>query len=147
MKNRILILCVSFLMLGNFLISQEQSSPQKEEIKPKKFFYNPAGRRDPFRDLLRGQTGEEKPRKGGKEGLSVEEIILVGITKVKGKYIAVVNGPDGFPYFIKKGDRFYDGYVSLIDDNKIVLRKKLKRPIKGKMYREIVKKLELGEEA
>jgi Tfp pilus assembly protein PilP len=136
------------MLFSGFTISQESLSQKKEqeEIKQKKFFYNPAGRRDPFRDLLTGQTGEEKPRKGGREGLSVEEIILVGITKVRGEYTAVVNGPDGFPYFIKKGDKFYDGYVLSIDENKIILRKRLKRPVKGKMYRDIVKKLELGEE-
>jgi|Deesub1362B_J571_1020462.scaffolds.fasta_scaffold00300_10 Tfp pilus assembly protein PilP len=144
MRKLFIILLISITMVVNFSIPQEKpSTKEKEEIKTKKIFYHPAGRRDPFRDLLTGQVLEEKPRKPGKEGLSVEEIILVGITKVRGKYIAVVNGPDGFPYFIKKGDRFYDGYVLSIDENKIILRKKLPRPIGGKIYKDIIKKLEL----
>ncbi len=141
--RKLMILLICTLLLTNFLLLQEKPTEnKKEEIKVKKFFYNPAGRRDPFRDLISGQVFEEKPKKPGREGLSVEEITLVGVAKVKGEYIAIVNGPDGFPYFVKKGDRFYDGYVLSIDENKIILRKQLPRPIDRKKYKDIVKKLE-----
>ncbi|MCP2519729.1 pilus assembly protein PilP [Candidatus Aminicenantes bacterium AC-708-M15] len=141
--RKFIILSLSILLISNFLFLQEKKSEiKKEEIKIKKFFYNPAGRRDPFRDLLKGPVLEERPKKPGREGLSVGEIVLRGIAKVKGKYIAIVNGPDGFPYFVKKGDKFYDGYVLSIDENKIILRQLLPRPIGGKKYKDIIKKLE-----
>ncbi|MFQ6082573.1 MAG: hypothetical protein ACE5WD_04340 [Candidatus Aminicenantia bacterium] len=144
-KIYIIFLIFLIIPLPQLLFPQEQPK-KEEEIKSKRFFYSPAGRRDPFRDLLTGRVVPEKPKKSGRAGLSVEEITLAGITKVKGEYTAIVNAPDGFPYFIKKGDKFYDGYVLSIKDNEIVLRQKLIRPLGGKKYKDIVKKLKLGEE-
>lgn len=103
--------------------------------------YNPMGRRDPFRDLLVGQELQEKTPASGIHQISIDDIFLAGIVKAKGKYVAVINDPQGFSYYINAGDKFADGYVISIDDAKVVFRKTKDRGIPLYRPRNITKEI------
>ncbi|MGQ9618359.1 MAG: hypothetical protein ACUVUG_05270 [Candidatus Aminicenantia bacterium] len=136
------------------LFSQQQPSPKggaqkisEDENPPGDYVYDPQGRRDPFLDLLAGEQAREKTGPvTGEESLLIGEIEVVGISYGKGQYWAIVSGPDGMPYFLKKGDRLFDGYVLSIDSNRVIFRRELKRPGLLKNYEDIVKKLSPEEE-
>ncbi|MBC7363836.1 MAG: hypothetical protein H5U07_04740 [Candidatus Aminicenantes bacterium] len=108
-------------------IKQEQpqtiiSSQQMLTDMPPRASYDPGGRRDPFRDLLGNRTGTGKSRTT--EGfLTIDNAKLVGIVKTPKGFIAIVSGPQEFPYFLKVGDKMADGYVLTIDESKVVFRK------------------------
>jgi Tfp pilus assembly protein PilP len=146
-KMLIFFLVVSFISLGIFpLLSQEEKNKSRVEIsstggeKPYPS-YNPRGRRDPFRDLLAGREVKEKALVGGVPQLSINDVNLIGIVKAKGKYTAIINGPQGFPFFIKKGDRFSDGFVLSIKESQVVLRKTKERGIPLMKPKDIVKEI------
>ncbi len=153
--RKYLILFTLFIFLFPTLIFPQQQSPQKREVAtpsedenpPGDYVYNPEGRRDPFIDLLAGEQKKERiAALTGEEALLIGELEVVGISYGKGQYWAIVTGPDGMPYFLKKGDRLFDGYVLSIEANTVVFRRELKRPGLLKNYEDIVKKLSPEEE-
>jgi Tfp pilus assembly protein PilP len=103
--------------------------------------YNPEGRRDPFKNLLAGKDVKEKMNVGGVPQLFIDDVSLIGIVKNKGRLTAIINGPQGFPYFIKVGDKFSDGYVISITETQIVFRKVSDRGIPLMRPRDIVKEI------
>lgn len=132
-----IILVISLLMIG-FLVpkalaqTQEQAKQEQPQtvISPQQLLsdmpprasYDPGGRRDPFKDLLGGKTGTGKASTA--EGLlSIDNATLVGIVKTPKGFVAIVSGPQEFPYFLKVGDKLADGYVLTIDESKVVFRK------------------------
>ncbi len=122
--------------------SQTAANPQTEEkptLKPAApFTYNPAGRRDPFKDLLGGANVKEKPGEGQ---VSVEDLILIGITKTKKGLTAIVGTNQGFPQFVTVGDKFYDGYVLRITETQVVFRKTHDRGVPLMRPRDIVREI------
>jgi hypothetical protein len=150
--RKIFALILLFLFYLTLAFSQQQ--PQKSEAQkvaedenpPGDYVYDPQGRRDPFIDLLAGEKKERTPGVSGEQALLIGELEVVGISYGKGQYWAIVTGPDGMPYFLKKGDRLFDGYVLSIDSNKVVFRRELRRPGLLKNYEDIVKKLSPEEE-
>ncbi len=102
--------------------------------------YDPQGRRDPFKNLLAGKE-VKTPTVGGLPQLVIDDVNLIGIVKNRGRLTAIINGPQGFPYFIKVGDKFSDGYVISITDTKIVFRKVSDRGIPLMRPRDIVKEI------
>jgi len=146
-KIRNVLLLVGFLILGIFtLLSQEEKkNPDKEigaEMEEKNYFsYNPRGRRDPFRNLLAERDVKEKALVGGMPEISIDDITLLGIVKARGKYTAVINGPQEFPFFIKVGDEFSDGFVLSIKESQVVFRKTKERGILLIIPKDIVKAL------
>ena len=102
--------------------------------------YNPEGRRDPFKNLLAGKDVKPTPI-GGVPQLFIDEVNLIGIVKNRGRLTAIINGPQGFPYFIKVGDKISDGYVISITETQIVFRKVSDRGIPLMRPRDIVKEI------
>ncbi|MFQ6069348.1 MAG: hypothetical protein ACE5LC_02355 [Candidatus Aminicenantales bacterium] len=101
----------------------------------------PKGRKDPFRDLLAEQERKEKTKVSGTPQLSIEDVQITGIVKARGRFIAIVNGPQGFPYFIKKGDKFSDGYVYSINETQVIFKKIKERGIPLGKHKTVVKEL------
>jgi Tfp pilus assembly protein PilP len=144
---------LSFLLLiGLFawgdspLLSQEEKKPAfttAEAQKQEDYFppYNPRGRRDPFRDLVAGRDVREKALIGGVPQMSVDDVNLIGIVEAEGKYTAIINGPQGFPYFIKVGQKFADGFVLSIKEFRVVFRKTQQRGIPLRQPKDIVKEI------
>src|SRR5882757_143848 len=72
-------------------------------------------RRDPFESLL-GRQGGKAPLNlpPGKLGLQVSTLRLDGIVRSPNGMIAVVSNPQARTYFLRDGDRLYDGSVEKI---------------------------------
>lgn len=120
-----------------------QAEPEKEsayKLEPRPPAYDPAGRRDPFKDLLGGnQTMERAGAEGA--GMSMDELRLVGIAKFRGKMYALVTGPQGFPYRIKEGDKFSDGFVLKITADNVTFRKTSEKGVRLPNPKDIIKDL------
>jgi len=139
-----------FILFGFFYLfiqplssQEEKKSPEKElqNSLPKKTspIYKPAGRRDPFRNLLAGKDIREKSSEKGTPQLSIDEVVLIGIVKAEGKFTAIINGPQNFPYYIKEGYKFSDGFVKAINASQLILRKLKERGVPLRKPKDIVK--------
>ncbi len=105
------------------------------------YSYNPEGRRDPFKNLMAGRDVKEKTGAEGLMELSVADMTLIGIIKYRGKLSAIVTGPQGFPFNMKVGDAFADGYVLSIGENQVVFRQTKERGLPLMRPRDIVKEI------
>lgn len=108
------------------------------------YTYDPAGRRDPFRNLL--AIGIDPAAKGyrppGLQGLSVNELSVRGvIEKLDGGYVAMVQGPDNKTYSIHPGDRLLDGLVRAVNAEGLVIVQEVNDPLSLVKQREVSKKL------
>jgi Tfp pilus assembly protein PilP len=147
MKKNIMLLLTIGLLLWSFqpLAAQEEkqeppAKPPEEIFEKQAPTYDSEGRRDPFKDLLAGSEVDER----GEEGVGsymIGDIVLIGIVKIKTKYIAIINGPQGFPYQIKVGDKFANGFVLTIDDAKVVFRQTEDRGVPLTRPRDITKEI------
>ncbi len=118
-------------------------------LSGRSFSYDPAGRRDPFRSLVDSLNSRKKgPRPSGIAGMLIGEVDLVGIVKKGVRYIAFFNGSDNKGYFLNVGDTLYDGKIIKIDrtSGSVVFRQEINDPRSIKPYRDVTKKLALGEE-
>ena len=116
----------------------------EEVLTGRGFSYDPAGRRDPFRSLLRGIRHDRLgPRPKGIAGMSINEVDLVGIVAKKKSSIAFFNGTDNKGYFLIVGDVLYDGKVTRIDPKEgvVVFRQEVDDSRSIKPYREVTKRL------
>ncbi len=130
----ILFVCLITVLLAP-AYSQEKTGQEKAEepsirqIEREIYTYNPAGRRDPFKDLLAGSEAEDKPGTKAVSEMSIDNIILIGIIKIENNLIGIIRGPQGFPYQINEGDQFNDGFVLTIKERQIIFRKTKNRGI------------------
>jgi Tfp pilus assembly protein PilP len=124
-----------------------------DEIKelapaPGGYSYNPQGRRDPFQSLVRRGTGTDPGlRKAGIEGLLIQELALKGILKNIDGYIAFLAGPDGKSYWVRSGQRFFDGQLTVIDATTVTFRQDVTDPLSPVKARDVKKYLYPSEEA
>jgi Tfp pilus assembly protein PilP len=144
-KSAVTVLALGLLFTGpSALIAQERGTPSgKDLLKPPPAIgsYSPAGRRDPFKNLLAGKDVKDKSAPGGIAQMSIEDTTLVGIINADQKLTAIVSGPQGFPFFIKTGDRFADGYILSITDSQVVFRKTNERGIPLMRSKDIIKEI------
>jgi len=117
---------------------------QEALLSGQRFSYDPAGRRDPFRNLM-----EVNPEKKGDclEGIScmvIAEIDLGGIVKddIDGD-LAMFTGSDNKGYFLRVGDSVFDGTIIGIDPRLgiVTFRQKIDDPRRIKPYRDVKKSL------
>jgi hypothetical protein len=71
-------------------------------------------RRDPFESLIGRQNKTPPNLPPGKLGLQVSTLRLDGIVRAPNGMIAVVSNPQARTYFLREGDRLYDGSVEKI---------------------------------
>jgi type IV pilus assembly protein PilP len=71
-------------------------------------------RRDPFESLVGRQNKTQAVLPPGKLGLQVSTLRLDGIVRSPNGMIAVVSNPQARTYFLRDGDRLYDGSVEKI---------------------------------
>jgi Tfp pilus assembly protein PilP len=148
------------LVLGwlSFSLASAQSAKQaakpeaKPEVKaefqketPPPASYDPAGRRDPFKDLLGGKEIKEKTVSGGLADLAIDDISLIGVVKMKGQYEAIISVTEGFPISIKEGDKFSDGYVLSVAATQVVFRKTKDRGVPLSKPKDIIKEISTEE--
>ncbi|MEN8223271.1 MAG: pilus assembly protein PilP [Acidobacteriota bacterium] len=152
-----------FLLCTFFLIPQQKNEVKDEKAEKAKkpvagtetkapslqgeFVYNPMGRRDPFWDLLKRNSSKlKKKRKAGLAGLDIDQLELEGIIKKKGRFIALLKGPDSRPYLVKEGDSVYDGEIIAIGSHMVKFKKILTIALGGTKERTIIKRLNPEEE-
>jgi hypothetical protein len=108
------------------------------------YFYDPGGRRDPFRSLLAARDRLEfrGPRPEGIPGLLIEEIDITGIYLMSSGPVAQVASADQEKsYLLRVGDQLYDGDVISITANEAVFKQIVDDPTALKPFREVSKKL------
>ena len=121
-----------------------------EELAPSPggYVYSSQGRRDPFVSLLRPIGPDQGPakRRPGMEGFLIQEVALKGIVKDRTGYIAILLGTDGKSYFVKNGQRLYDGVVTAIDASSVTFRQEITDPLSTVKSRDVRKTLYPSEE-
>jgi Pilus assembly protein, PilP len=99
-----------------------------------------AARRDPFLSLLAVRKSGP-PLPPGKAGLVIAQIRVDGTVKSQNGMIAVVSNPQQRVYFIREGDRLYDGEVEKISLEGVVFREMTKDAFGKPVEREVTKRL------
>jgi len=147
-KTLTVILSIIFFCIGfqSAFAQGEKKNPQIEKTQSKLLTksvpsYSRAGRRDPFKDLLEGKDIKEKSGIEGFSQMSIDDIVLIGIIEIKGKFTAIISGLKGFPYYIKVGDKFANGFVLSVNSSKIILRKTTERGLPLYKPKDITKEL------
>ena len=119
--------------------TQEAITPQiQKERAPA---YNPAGRRDPFRDLLGGRDVQTPTYIDGVPQIYIEDVVLIGIVKSRGKFTAIINDGQDFPYYIQDGEKFADGFVQLIEESRVIFRKTHERGLPLREPKDVIKEI------
>jgi len=144
-KAAILLLGIALAGLAPLLAQETAADPPAEQLSPPPavqtgFTYDPAGRRDPFRDLLAGRDFQQKTALG-EEQIFIDDLVLFGIVKKENVYTALIGLPQGFPMFAKVGYKFADGYLLSINETQVVLRKTHERGIPLMRPRDVIKEI------
>lgn len=123
-------------------------SEEEDVFSGKRFTYDPAGRRDPFRSLIEKiDIQQQGPRPTGIAGMLISEVDLVGIVDDPEGDLAFFNGSDNRGYFLRVGEKLYDGQVVRIDPKhgRVIFRQEVNDPRLIKPFREVVKELNTEE--
>ncbi len=146
--NRLIIplLCLGLFLGGSGLLFSQEQKPAPERVALtdsdlEKLTYDPAGRRDPFKNLLGGKELKEKSTFGSASQLFIDDISLIGIVKYKKKFTAVLSGPQGFPYYFDIGDKLSDGFILSIGETQVIFRKTTERGIPLTKPKDIIKEI------
>jgi hypothetical protein len=102
-------------------------------------------RRDPFESLISRQQAAARNAATlppGKAGLQVSTLRVDGIVKSNNGMIAVVTNPQSRTYFLREGDRLYDGAVDKIsmdgvtfhEEGKDAFGKPIERQVNKRIY-------------
>lgn len=102
-------------------------------------------RRDPFESLVSRQQSAANAAKNlppGKAGLQVATLRVDGIVKANAGMIAVVTNPQSRTYFLREGDKLYDGAVEKIsmdgvtfhEEGKDAFGKPVERQVNKRIY-------------
>jgi len=116
------------------ILEQELDAPRNGYI------YNPAGRRDPFISLAKPLATDDqanRPHRPGIEGFLLQETSLKGVVKNNDGWIAVLEGPDKKGYFVRVGQRMYDGVVTQIDAAGLTFRQEITDPLSPAKSRDV----------
>jgi Tfp pilus assembly protein PilP len=100
-----------------------------------------AARRDPFQSLLLAHNDQGANLPPGKAGLVIGSIRVDGAIKSQTGMIAVVSNPQQRVYFIREGDRLYDGEVEKINLDEVIFRESTKDAFGKPVEREVTKRL------
>lgn len=121
---------------------------QETEVAPGGYSYNPQGRRDPFVSLLKpvSETGLGRTRPQGIEGLLIQELALRGIVRDRVGFVAMLAGTDGKSYFVKVGQRVFDGVITAVDAATVTFRQEVTDPLATVKTRDVKKTLYPSEE-
>ncbi len=130
---------VPMLIFNSAIAEDAESAPiaatdsaQKVAVSPIRYagvLYKASNRRDPFLNPLLGK--KDNPKADAEEargnpppgiaGTFISQATLQGISiRDKGR-VAIVRGADDRAYFLREGDRLFDGYVKNIEIDRITL--------------------------
>ena len=120
---------------------------QEIQAAPGSYSYTAQGRRDPFVSLLKpvSESGPGK-RRPGMEGFLIQEVALKGIVRDSKGYTAMLLGTDNKSYFVKVGQRLFDGVITAIDASTVTFRQEVTDPLSSVRSRDVKKTLYPSEE-
>lgn len=130
-----------------------QPAPQAPPPPPTEtYVYQPAGRRDPFLNLI--GTGNEgrtvTSRRGeGPSGMTLAEISVRGVLQSKGSLVAMIQGPDNKTYIVHQGDKLLDGTIKSVTAQGLIVIQEVNDPlslVKQREVRKLLRSLEDGKE-
>ncbi len=101
-------------------------------------------RRDPFRAIVVQKAEAEIPDQlpPGKAGLVIGQLQVQGIARsVDGTWIAVVDNNTNRAYFLREGDKLYNGTVSAISPDRVVFMEETTNARGQNITKEVVKRL------
>ena len=118
-----------------------EKKPDIPEAYDINYSYDPGTRRDPFVSLVAGMKGTKTAPRGA---LTVTDAIVVGITRSKEGYVAIIVGADNKSRFMKVGDKLYDGEIIAIGQDSVTFRQDLTEDTlaaPGLKSKEVIKRL------
>jgi hypothetical protein len=129
-----------------------KETTQKAETKPsgerpaeqKPGEQKPGPRRDPFETLLNNSKADAGPPANlppGKAGLLVGSLRIDGIVHGSNGMIAIVSNPQQRVYFLREGDKLYDGSIERITLEAITFHELGKDAFGKTIEREVTKRL------
>jgi hypothetical protein len=101
-------------------------------------------RRDPFLTLVRSDaSGSTVPQKlpPGKAGLMISTLRLDGVVRGPNGMLAVATNPQLRTYFLRQGDRLYDGRVEQITMEGVTFKEEGKDPFGKPIDRVVTKRI------
>ncbi len=111
------------------------------------YTYDPAGRRDPFVSLMaRGMEPSTGKKATGLAGLATAELLVRGILRSQGAYVALVAGPDGKTFPAHANDRLLDGIIRTVTPQGLVIMQEVNDPLSLVKQREVRKGLRAVED-
>jgi hypothetical protein len=135
-------------------VSGNAGSEQTESAKSPRLNYAgvsfiPDNRRDPFLNPLlkkKGATGDQEIDRGlpppGIAGTYIAEAVLKGISiRETGRSLAIVKGSGNRAYFLREGDKLFDGYLKAIHRDSITLVRERKMRSGKIITQEVIKRL------
>jgi Tfp pilus assembly protein PilP len=123
----------------------------EQELEPPRngYTYNGTGRRDPFISLAKPVATDDQahgPKPPGIQGFLLQETSLKGVVKNIDGWIAVLEGPDKKGYFVRVGQRLYDGVITQIDAAGLTFRQEITDPLSPAKSREVRRLLSSAQE-
>jgi Tfp pilus assembly protein PilP len=106
-------------------------------VAPESYTYDPAGRRDPFTNLLGAGSGPASRKGEGASGIAVAEISVRGVLHSRNGLIAMVQGPDNKTYIVHQGDKLLDGSIKTITPQGLIIEQDVNDPLSVVKQREV----------
>jgi len=99
------------------------------------------GKRDPFVALINTSKGGPEHLPPGKAGLVIGTLTVQGTVQGANGMIAVIANPDQRVYFVREGDRLYDGEVEKISLDGVTFQQDTKDAFGKPIERTVVKRI------
>ncbi len=99
------------------------------------------GKRDPFVALVNRSKGGDQHLPPGKAGLVIGTLTVQGTVQGANGMIAVIANPDQRVYFVREGDRLYDGDVEKISLDAVTFQQNTKDAFGKPIERTVVKRI------
>lgn len=109
------------------------AGPESAKVEPV------VAKRDPFEPLVNEKQPTHGPLPPGKAGLIIASVHVDGTVKAPSGMLAVVSNPEQRVYFIREGDKLYDGEVQKIGLDGVTFKENSKDAF-GKSVERIVTK-------
>ena len=149
---------LSILFLNPLMAQQAKTSLQTPGQKPKVveaeskisgILYKSRNRRDPFLNPLllkkNQKVEDEELSRGvpppGIAGTYIAQAVLQGTAVREDGRVAIVRAADTRAYFLKEGDKLFDGYVKSIENDSITLVRETKMKSGKTITQDVTKRL------
>ncbi len=100
-----------------------------------------SGKRDPFLPLVNDRKTGGPPLPPGKAGLQVATVHVDGTVSSPSGMLAVVSNPDQRVYFLREGDKLYDGDVEKIGLDGVTFKENSKDAFGKQVERTVTKRI------